>query len=76
MDNTDKHIVDGLVDLITKEADADFIADVLDDIYYIIAQNVAKDPDRTMGTKIDIDQNMYYLHLLRDIFANKKQVVA
>jgi len=71
MDKTDKNIIAGLIDLITKEAEAEFIAEVLDDIYFILAQNVAADPDRALPGKHEIDKSMYYLHYLRDMFAGK-----
>jgi len=73
MDNIDKKIIAGLIDLISKQTDAAFIADVLDDIYFIIAQNHAIDSERTMLGKHNIDENIYYLHYLRDVFAGKHE---
>lgn len=75
MNSTDKQIIAGLMDLITREADVEFIAEVLDDVYYILAQGIAADPDRALGGKIEMDKNMYYQHMLRDIFARKHETV-
>lgn len=71
MDKIDKNIVAGLLDLLTNECEAEFIAEVLDDIYYIVAQNAITNPDRVQHGKHELDKNMYYLHYLRDIFAGK-----
>jgi hypothetical protein len=71
MDNIDKNIIAGLMDLITQETDASFIAEVLDDIYFILAQNAVTDPDRVLQGRHELDTSMYYLHYLRDIFAGK-----
>jgi len=76
MDVADRNILTGLLNLMQTETDPGHLADVLDDIYFIIAQAACSGHTQELpGGKNSLDGNMYYLHRLRDIFAGQTNPV-
>lgn len=75
MDKIDKQIIAGLVEFLTTNIEPEIMAEVLDDIYYIIAQNAVRDPQSFELGKHSLDVNMSYLHQLRDVLKGKLEPV-
>lgn len=75
MKPTDARILNELIELITNDTQPQRIANVLDDVYYVISQNVAKSHselrDDMITGDIPLDESLFYIRRLRDIFAQK-----